>query len=244
MRFVPKAMPIEWRLRIHGLAGWPRLLAAARVECAGGRPAVRRFAPVGQQQGPADRWHHRLHGLSSMGVALGDATLNLGAMESAVSVKGTLFNRSLSTPLPSSVPPVCAPREACSSPTWCWKDLALQLRGNREIDELVGQLKDLDAHAVLSGHVGVEIQREYRLPSRPTLTELAAPSAKKSPSPAVRFRPGRIGLQNDGDLRAMVAGDHIVLEQARFITDAGRFSVTGELADVNRYARRCRANSI
>jgi len=45
----------------------------------------------------------------------------------------------------------------------------------------------------------------------------------------VRSRPHRIGLRNDGELRASVAGDHIALDQASFITDAGRFSVTGEL---------------
>jgi len=39
-----------------------------------------------------------------------------------------------------------------------------------------------------------------------------------------------------------VAGDHIVLEQARFISEGGRFSVTGEL-DANRYVLHCRANS-
>jgi len=34
-----------------------------------------------------------LHGVTVMGMALGDAILNLSALESGIAVKGTLFNR-------------------------------------------------------------------------------------------------------------------------------------------------------
>ncbi len=228
MRFVPKAMPIEWRLRITDLPV-AAVLAAARVDV----PAVGLLSVdlrlSGSSKAPLIDGTIGLHGIVVMGVALGDATLNLGAMESGVSVKGTLFNRFTVDATAQLSSAGLRAKGSLFFTHLVLEDLALQLRGNREIDELVGQLKDLDAHAVLSGHVGVEIQPGIPLAIQTTLTELAASISQEITEPGGQVSTRRIGLQNDGDLRAMVAGDHIVLEQARFITDAGRFSVTGEL---------------
>jgi len=112
------------------------------------------------------------------------------------------------------------------------EDLALQLRGSREIEDLVQQLKDLDAHAVLSGDVGVEVQPGKPLAIQAVLSELAASISQEITEPGGQVTTRRIGLHNDGELRATVTGDRIVLSQARFITDAGRFSVTGVVQGV------------
>jgi autotransporter translocation and assembly factor TamB len=228
MRFVPKAMPIEWHLKVTDLPV-AAVLAAAQVDLpAAGRLSVD-LRLSGSTKSPLVAGTIELRGVNVMGVALGDATLNLSALESGIAVKGTLFNRFAVDGTAQLTPAGLRAKGNLVFTHLVLEDLALQLRGNREIAELVGQLKDLDAHAVLSGDVGVEVQPGKPLAIQAVLSELAASISQEIAEPGGQVTTRRIGLHNDGELRATVTGDHIVLDQARFITDAGRFSVTGAL---------------
>ena len=228
MRFAPKAMPIEWHIKITDLPV-AAVLAAARVDL----PAVGRLSVdlrlSGSTEAPLVEGTIGLAGVTVMGVALGDGILTLSAIGAGVAVKGTLFNRFTvdATAQLSSAGLRAAGSVAFSH--LVLEDLALQLRGGRESAELVGQLRDLDAHAVLSGQIGLELQPGRPLAIQAVLTEIAASISQEIVEPGGQVSTHRIGLQNDGDLRATLAGDHIALEQARFISDGGRFSVTGEL---------------
>jgi autotransporter translocation and assembly factor TamB len=228
MRFVPKAMPIEWRLRITDLPV-AAVLAAAQVDVPTAGHLSIDLRLSGSSKVPRVEGTIGLRGITAMGVALGDATLNLGAIESGISVKGTLFDRFTVDATAQLSPAGLRAKGNLSFTHLVLQDLALQLRGNREIDDLVEQLKDLDAHAVLSGDVGVEVQPGKPLAIQAVLTELAASISQEITEPGGQVTTRRIGLHNDGELRATLTGDHIVLSQARFITDAGRFSVTGAL---------------
>ena len=228
MRFVPKAMPIEWHLKVTDLPV-AAVLAAAQVDLpAAGRLSVD-LRLSGSTKSPLVAGTIELRGVNVMGVALGDATLNLSALESGIAVKGTLFNRFTVDATAQLTPAGLRAKGNLSFTHVVLEDLALQLRGNREITELVGQLKDLDAHAVLSGHIGVEVQPGKPFAVQAVLTEIEASISEEITGAGGQVATRRIGLKNDGDLRATVAGDHIVLEQARFINEGGRFSVTGEL---------------
>jgi hypothetical protein len=228
MRFVPKSMPMQWHLRITDLPV-AAALAAAQVNL----PATGRLSldlqVSGNSKAPLVSGSIGLAGVTVMGVALGDAALTLDAMESGVAVKGTLFNRFTLDAMAQLNPAGLRANASVSFTHLVLEDLALQLRGSREIAELVAQLKDLDAHAVLSGDVGIEVRPGKPLAIQAVLTELAASIRQEITEPGGKVSTHRIGLRNDGDLRATIAGDHIALDQARFITDAGRFSVTGEL---------------
>jgi len=228
MRFVPKAMPMEWRLRVTDFPV-AAALAAAQVDL----PASGRLSAdlhlSGSSKAPLVSGSIGLAGVTVMGVALGDAALTLDAMESGVGVKGTLFNRFTFDGMAQLNSAGLRAKASLSFTHLVLEDLALQLRGNREIADLVQQLKDLDAHVVLSGQVGVEVQPGKPLAIQAVLTELAASIRQEITEPGGQVSTHRIGLQNDGELRATVAGDHIALDQAHFITDAGRFSVDGEL---------------
>ena len=227
MRFVPKAMPIEWHLKITDLPV-AAVLAAAQVDMpAAGRLSVDLHLS-GSTTAPLVEGTIGLAGVTAMGAALGDASLVLTAMESGVAVKGTLFNRFTVDATAQFGPAGLHAKGSLAFSHLALEDLALQLRGNREIAELVEQLKTLDAHAVLSGHVGVELEPGKPLAIQAVLTELAASISQEISEPGGQVSTHRIGLHNDGDLWVMLAGDHIVLHQARFLTDAGRFSVTGE----------------
>jgi autotransporter translocation and assembly factor TamB len=228
MRFVPKAMPIEWRLRITDLPV-AAVLAAAQVDVPAAGHLSIDLRLSGSSKAPRVEGTIGLRGITAMGVALGDATLNLGAIESGVSVKGTLFDRFTVDAIAQLGPAGLRAKGKLSFTHLVLQDLALQLRGNREIDEMVEQLKDLDAHAVLSGDVGVEVQPGKPLAIQAVLSELAASISQEITEPGGQVTTRRISLYNDGELRATVADDRIVLDQARFITDAGRFSVTGVL---------------
>jgi autotransporter translocation and assembly factor TamB len=228
MRFVPKAMPIEWHLKVTDLPV-AAVLAAAQVDLpAAGRLSVDLHLS-GSTKSPLVAGSVELHGVTVMGMALGDAILNLSALESGIAVKGTLFKRFTVDATAQLGPAGLRAKGDLAFTHLVLEDLVLQLRGNREVAELVQQQKDLDAHAVLSGHVGVEVQ-----PGKPPAIEVVLTEIDASISQGITEASGqasthRIGLKNDGDLRATVAGDHIVLEQARFISEGGRFSVTGEL---------------
>jgi len=238
MRFVPKTMPMEWRLRIKDLPV-PAVLAAAKVDF----PATGRLSAdlhlSGSSKAPLVDGTIDLAGVTAMGVALGNANLTLATIDSGVGVKGTLFDRFNLDGIAHLGPAGLRASGTLSFAHLVLEDLALQLvleflalqpRGGREeIADLVDQLKQLDAHAVLSGQVGVEVQPGKPAAIRAVLTELAVSISQEITEPGGQVARHRIGLQNEGDLRVSVAGDHIVLEQARFVTAAGRFSVTGEL---------------
>ena len=228
MRFVPKTMPIEWHLKITDLPV-AAVLAAAQVDV----PAVGRLSVdlrlSGSTKAPLVEGTIGLAGLTVMGVRLGDAILNLDAIESGVAVKGTLFNRFTVDATAQFSPAGLRAKGSLSFSHLSLEDLALQLKGSGEIADLVKQVKALDAHAVLSGHVGVDVQPGKPPAIEVVLTELAASISQEITEPGGKVSPHRIGLRNDGDLRAMVAGDHVILQQARFLTDAGRFSVEGEM---------------
>ncbi len=228
MRFVPKAMPIEWHLKVTDLPV-AAVLAAARVDLpAAGRLSVDLHLS-GSTKSPLIEGTIELHRVTVMGVALGDAALNLSALESGVAVKGTLFNR-FSVDAEAQLGPAGLRAKGNLSFTHLvLEDLARQLKGSREMAELVQQQKDLDAHAILSGHIGVEVQPGKPFAVEAVLSEIEASISQEIAGAGGQVATRRIGLKNDGDLRAAVAGDHIVLEQARFISEGGRFSVTGEL---------------
>ena len=228
MRFVPKAMPMQWHLRVTDLPV-AAALAAAQVDLpAAGRLSVD-LRLSGSSKAPLVDGSIELYGVTVMGVALGDAKLTLDAMESGVAVKGTLFNRFTVDGTAQLNPAGLRANANLSFTHLVLEDLALQLRGSREIEDLVQQLKDLDAHAVISGHVSIEMQSGKPLAIQAVLTELAASIRQEITEPGGQVSIHRIGLRNDGDLRATIAGDRIALDQARFITDAGRFSVDGGL---------------
>ena len=228
MRFVPKAMPIEWHLKITDLPV-AAVLAAAQVDVpAAGRLSVD-LRLSGSTKAPLVEGTIGLAGVTVMGVRLGDAILTLSAMESGVAVKGTLFNLFTLDATAQLGPAGLRAKASLSFTHLKLEDLALQLSGNREIADLVKQVKALDARAVLSGHVGVDVQPGKPPAIQVVLTELAASIGQEITEPGGQVAPHRIGLHNDGDLRAMLAGDHFLLQQARFLTDAGRFSVTGAL---------------
>jgi autotransporter translocation and assembly factor TamB len=228
MGFVPKAMPIEWRLRIKNLP-LATVLAAVKVDL----PATGRFSAdlhlAGNSKAPLIDGTVGLAGVTVMGVALGDANLTLAAVESGVSVKGLLFNRFNIDGVALLTPAGLRANGTASFSHLALQDLALQLQGGREITDLVDQLRQLDARAVLSGQVSVELQPGKPLAIRAALTELALSISQEIVEPDGKVALHRIGLHNDGDLLASVAGDHIVLEQAQFVTAAGRFSVAGDL---------------
>jgi autotransporter translocation and assembly factor TamB len=228
MRFVPKAMPMQWHLKVTDLP-LAAALAAAQIDVPVTGQLSVDLRLSGSSKAPLVSGNIGLAGVTAMGVALGDATLTLDAMESGVAVKGTLFNRFTVDGTAQLNPAGLRANASLSFTHLVLEDLALQLRGNREIADLVQQLKDLDAHAVLSGHVGVEVQPGKPFAIQAVLTELTASIRQEITEPGGQVSTHRIGLRNDGELRASVAGDHIALAQASFITDAGRFSVTGEL---------------
>ncbi len=210
MRFVPKAMPMRVAPRVTDLPV-AAVLAAAQVDLpAAGRLSVD-LRLSGSSKAPLVEGSIGLAGVTVMGVALGDANLTLHAMESGVAVKGTLFNRFTVDAIAQLNPAGLRAKASLSFSHLVLEDLALQLRGNREIADLVKQLKDLDAHAVLSGHVGVEVQPGKPLAIQAVLTELAASIRQEITEPGGQVSTHRIGLRNDGDLRATVAGDHIAL---------------------------------
>jgi hypothetical protein len=160
-------MPIEWHLRVTDLPV-AAVLAAAQVDLpAAGRLSVD-LRLSGSTKAPQVEGTIALAGVTVMGVALGDAALNLSALESGIAVKGTLFGRFTVDATAQLSPAGLRAKADLAFDHLVLEDLALQLRGNREIADLVSQIKDLDARAVLSGHVGVDLQRESRLPSRPS----------------------------------------------------------------------------
>ncbi|MGA9653079.1 MAG: translocation/assembly module TamB domain-containing protein, partial [Polyangia bacterium] len=228
MRFVPKAMPIEWHLKIADLPV-AAVLAAAQVDVpAAGRLSVD-LRLSGSTKIPLVEGTIALDGVTVMGVALGDATLTLSAVDSGVAVNGTLFNRFTVDATAQFGPAGLRAKGSLAFTHLVLEDLARQLRGNREIEELVEQLKALDARAVLSGHVGVELDPGKPLAVEAVLTELAASIRQEISEAGGQVSTHRMGFHNDGDLRVLLAGDHIVLRQARFLTDAGRFNVEGEM---------------
>jgi autotransporter translocation and assembly factor TamB len=228
MRFVPKAMPMEWHLRITDLPV-AAVLAAAQVDL----PAAGRLRLdlhlTGTSKAPLIDGSIDLKGIVVMGVSLGDANLTLRAMESGIALKGTLFNRFTVDGTAELRPDGLRAKGNLAFTHLRLEELALQLKGNREITDLVKQLKELDAQAVVSGQVGIEVQPGKPPAIQATLTEMGASIRQEITEPGGLISVHRIGLQNDGELRASIAGDHIALDQICFTADAGRFCVKGDL---------------
>ena len=228
MRFRPKTMPMEWHLRIKDLPV-VAVLAAAQVDLPATGSLSIDLNLSGNLKTPQVEGSIHLNGITVMGVALGDANLNLTAIESGIAIKGSLFNLFTVEGAAELHRDGLHARGNLAFNHLRLEKLAKQLKGNREMAELVQQIKDLDLQAVLSGQVSVEVQPDKPLTIQAVLTELAASISQEITGPGGEVSAHRIGLKNDGDLRATVAGDHIVLEQIRFVTDAGRFSVKGEV---------------
>ncbi|HEX7597121.1 MAG TPA: hypothetical protein VF518_02840, partial [Polyangia bacterium] len=228
MRFRPKTMPMDWQLRIKDLPV-VAVLAAAQVDLPAAGTLSVDLHLSGTSKAPRVEGTIGLQGLTVMGVALGDANLSLTAIESGIAVKGTLFNRFTLEGTAALHPDGLHAKATLSFTHLKLEELARQLKGDREMAELVQQLKELDLQAILSGQVGVEVQPGKPPAITAVLTELVASIRQEITEPGGQVSVRRIGLKNDGDLRASVAGDHIALEQVRFLTDAGRFGVKGEL---------------
>jgi len=228
MHFAPRTMPMEWHLRIGDLPV-AAVLAAAQVDLpAAGRLSIDLHI-AGSSKEPLIDGTIALTGIKVMGVALGDASLTLTALQSGIAVNGTLFDRFTVEGKAQLRPDGLHAKGSLAFSHLRLEELALQLKGNREIADMVKQLKEIDAHAVVSGQVGIEVQPGKPLAIEAVLSELAASISQEITEPGGQVSLHRITLKNDGDLRVLLAGDHIAFDQVCFSAEAGRFCVKGEL---------------
>jgi len=113
-------------------------------------------------------------------------------------------------------------------PLGCWKT-CFAASGNREIADLVQQLKDLDAHAVLSGHVGVEVQPGKPFAIQAVLTELTASIRQEITEPGGQSRTHRSACATTASCGPRRWRSHRVgSSQLSSLTPAGS-AVDGEL---------------
>jgi autotransporter translocation and assembly factor TamB len=202
---------MAWRLALHDVAieGLPGLagLASGRLSAdltAGGTLAR-----------PALAGTISLAGVTVRGTRLGDGHLVLEPLGNAgVTLKGNLFHRldvQASASFGSAGPRVSA--------QVAFQGLALE--------DLLPELVALgDGRGRASGRISLELHPDGPLTVEARLSELEASIIRRSDDGASQ----RIWFRNAGDLHGVLVGDHLVLDEARLVTDGGEFRIKGELA--------------
>lgn len=228
MRFAPKTLPMEWRLRITDLPV-EAILAAAQVDVPATGKLTIDLRLTGTSKAPLISGRIDLKGAHAMGVDLGDAMLQLTAMDSGVGLQGNLFGRFDVQGTAKLAPDGLHAQGRLSFANLKLEEWGRQLAGTPELEDVAKQLKDLDLQSALSGQVEVALE-----PGKPPLiharlTELASSIRQEVSEPGGQISVQRLGVKNDGELRVSMAGDHITLDQFCLSAEAGKFCVQGGL---------------
>jgi hypothetical protein len=210
--------PMAWRVAIRDVAleGLPGL-AAAGVPLSGRLSA--NLTATGTLPRPILAGDIALAGVQVRGTRLGNGELVIRQLgDAGINVSGNLFRR---FDIDASV---------------TYGADGTRVRGalafdKLKLEELLPELADLgDGRGLATGRVTIDVRPDAPMLVEARLGELQISITRDALDRDGKPVPQRIWLRNAGELRAVMVGERIVLEEARLVTDGGEFKLQGQLA--------------
>ncbi len=161
----------------------------------------------------------RLTEVNVRGIALGDGELVIAPIgDSGLGLRGNLFRR-----FDVEASASFGPNGPRASGAVSFNKLVLE--------QLLPEMTAMgDGNGTASGRVSIEWRPDAPLLVEARLTELAASISRDVPVAGGPPKQERVWVRNAGDLRVVVSGDRVILDEARLVTDGGAFKIRGELA--------------